>query len=272
MPSLRAPSLLPPSCFSLPALPFSYQSGCQCTRTRTRRRRSRRSSGSDTHTRRVLADIDWWRVQDGQLDEPPSPSRNRDTPAPRRQRGAGVDVDDAISVIEGPRHTSIPTFWQPSAGMGTNALDNVPPSVPFWAVAVDESHGTSSPESLSPLPEFADLSISPRTPRRRRSSRSSASSLESSPESDNGSLFPMPTFTDLLSPSLTVLPPASASGRAARPSRGRVTPPLIRASSYSAVEFQISTSRRDDRFDDIPMPQLPFFSTATIDPEDLFYY
>lgn len=36
------------------------------TQTRTGARSPRRSSGSDTTNRRILADIDWWRVEEGQ--------------------------------------------------------------------------------------------------------------------------------------------------------------------------------------------------------------
>lgn len=57
MPSLRR-TLSSPAVRSSP-----YSSLPQ---TRTGARSPRRSSGSDTTNRRVLADIDWWRVEEGQ--------------------------------------------------------------------------------------------------------------------------------------------------------------------------------------------------------------
>lgn len=57
MPSLRRT-------FSAPSRSSPYSSSS--TQTRTAPRSPRRSSGSDTANRRVLADIDWWRVEEGQ--------------------------------------------------------------------------------------------------------------------------------------------------------------------------------------------------------------
>ncbi|KAI0685704.1 hypothetical protein BC835DRAFT_1455346 [Cytidiella melzeri] len=56
MPSLRRT-------FSAPARSSPYSSS---TETRTGSRSLRRLSGSETANRRILADIDWWRVEEGQ--------------------------------------------------------------------------------------------------------------------------------------------------------------------------------------------------------------
>src|SRR5258708_24643960 len=50
----------------------------------------RRSSGSDTTTRRVLADIEWWRVTEGQCD----PSSDQETQD--RNRGTQDSVTDGF--------------------------------------------------------------------------------------------------------------------------------------------------------------------------------
>ncbi|KAF9227849.1 hypothetical protein BS17DRAFT_800033 [Gyrodon lividus] len=67
MPSLRR-SFSSPFVRSSP-YPSSLSSGNPSgNRARTTGQQPRRSSGSDTTGRRVLADIEWWRVYDGQCD------------------------------------------------------------------------------------------------------------------------------------------------------------------------------------------------------------
>ena len=64
MPSLRR-TLSSPSVRSSPyAYPSSSNANAHATRAGNNQ--PRRSSGSDTNNRRVLADLDWWLVQDGQ--------------------------------------------------------------------------------------------------------------------------------------------------------------------------------------------------------------
>ena len=127
---------------------------------------------------------------------------------------------------------------------------------------------------MSPLPQFAALSIAPRTPFRRHASESSQSSLESSPESTPGSPFPMPTYMDLLRPTTPAYPSIFAQSIASRRPAGRALPLASRSVSYSAVEFQLSTSRHlDPRFDDIVPSPPPFFSSTMgdSDMDDLFF-
>ena len=71
----------------------------------------RRSSGSDTTTRRVLADIDWWKVTEGQCDSSLEDDRNRgvlDLPPLEVTLGLGIPV---THVEEGVDHLSaLPSF------------------------------------------------------------------------------------------------------------------------------------------------------------------
>ncbi|KAI0362412.1 hypothetical protein OH77DRAFT_1416667 [Trametes cingulata] len=126
---------------------------------------------------------------------------------------------------------------------------------------------------MSPLPQFASLSLAPRTSLRRHASVSSQSSVESSPED---SLFALPTFLDVLRPAAPAYPPAFATSLAPRrPTNARGPPLATRSVSYSAVEFQLSASRfgHDDRFGDVVPSPPPFFSSTMDDNEmdDLFY-
>ncbi|KAG6910281.1 hypothetical protein DXG01_011678 [Tephrocybe rancida] len=147
----------------------------------------RRSSGSETSTRRVLADIEWWRVVDGQRDpdaDEDSEDHNRDQ-APDSPSGPGLALGELLS-------TSV-LF---SAGMGVEHSTMVPLAV-----------GSQETSQVLPTNEFAALSISPQTPTRSQHTRnSSGSSLESTPEAAQPATFeglrlsiadtelPLPTF------------------------------------------------------------------------------
>ncbi|KAG5726165.1 hypothetical protein E4T56_gene2052, partial [Termitomyces sp. T112] len=130
----------------------------------------RRSTGSETSTRRVLADIEWWKVVDGQRDadaDQESDEPNRDQ-APDSPSGLGSALEELLntSVLFG-------------AGIGAEHTLMIPLAV-------------SSYESSQALPinEFAALSISPQTPTRRGHTRtSSASSLDSTPEAAQPATF-----------------------------------------------------------------------------------
>ncbi|KIK90556.1 hypothetical protein PAXRUDRAFT_151640 [Paxillus rubicundulus Ve08.2h10] len=67
MPSLRR-SFSSPSVRSSPYPTLLSSGNPSGNRVRTTAQQPRRSSGSDTIGRRVLADIEWWRVYDGQCD------------------------------------------------------------------------------------------------------------------------------------------------------------------------------------------------------------
>ncbi|KNZ73770.1 hypothetical protein J132_09672 [Termitomyces sp. J132] len=116
----------------------------------------RRSTGSETSTRRVLADIEWWKVVDGQRDadaDQESDEPNRDQ-APDSPSGLGSALEELLntSVLFG-------------AGIGAEHTLMIPLA-------------------------FAALSISPQTPTRRGHTRtSSASSLDSTPEAAQPATF-----------------------------------------------------------------------------------
>ncbi|TFK30261.1 hypothetical protein FA15DRAFT_699801 [Coprinopsis marcescibilis] len=117
----------------------------------------RRSSGSDIMNRRVLADIEWWRVTDGQC-EPSAGDLESEEP------NHGVVQHSAVI-----------------GGIAGGALFNAdigvdhPTYSEHWATA----------DMISTTAEFAALSIAPQTPLQRRARdelESSSSSLESTPE------------------------------------------------------------------------------------------
>ncbi|KAF5386929.1 hypothetical protein D9615_001555 [Tricholomella constricta] len=127
----------------------------------------RRSSGSETSTRRVLADIEWWRIIDGQCDtdaDQESENRNRD----QTIESPGLALQEFLE--------STGLF---SGEMGAEHSAIVPLVI-------------GSQESLQALPtnQFAALSISPHTlPRRQHVRESSASSLDSMPEAAEPASF-----------------------------------------------------------------------------------
>ncbi|OCH93400.1 hypothetical protein OBBRIDRAFT_811140 [Obba rivulosa] len=252
MPSLRRTFSSP----SVRSSPYHYQTSSSISSsnaTRTSGHAPRRSSGSETSQRRVLADIDWWRVQEGQ----------------REVRGEDVDDQepDASETAEGD-----PAAIGTGADMGAVGIILAPPVLDA-GVAVGDIGGDFY-ESLSPLPQFAELAISPRTPmRRRHASESSESSTESTPDSTYGPLFPLHHlgmgFMDMHVPPYVPPPPTSIG--IGHPS-GRPKPLGPRSTSYSAVEFQLSiNARHREMFEDIFPPPPPFFSHTQMDAEDLFY-
>ncbi|EGO21030.1 hypothetical protein SERLADRAFT_475661 [Serpula lacrymans var. lacrymans S7.9] len=158
MPSLRR-SFSSPSVRSSP-----YPPPVSAASTRTRPHGHRRSSGSETSTRRVLADIEWWRVADGQLDLD-APHGQEDHPQDDAQNHDSVTLADDVNV---------PDF---SAGGGPD----LPQTPLMWSLHTFDI--SRSQEYALPTTQFAALSIAPRSPTRRRHGRdSSFSSLESTPE------------------------------------------------------------------------------------------
>ncbi|KAI0062305.1 hypothetical protein BV25DRAFT_1916216 [Artomyces pyxidatus] len=131
----------------------------------------RRSSGSDTSSRRVLADIDWWRVTVGQNDtdlaEEREAAEGAEAPSPA---DPADDLDD------------------PTSPAAVNALEIERPSTPIASEVALSPMIDDSPQAHRYGPQahrYGQLSAFAaglRTPTRRHSSESSASSVESSPD------------------------------------------------------------------------------------------
>jgi hypothetical protein len=143
---------------------------------------NRRSSGSETSNRRVLADLEWWRVVDGQHDT------EAEQETVEREQDQGQDGEapsgNSQSLVEdaGVERPSTPLAWtfENSADLDVRAL-TVALSLSAWLTFLCVTH-----QGL-PTSQFAALSIAPRTPPRlaRRHTHSlewSPSSLESTPE------------------------------------------------------------------------------------------
>ncbi|KAL4077329.1 hypothetical protein V8B97DRAFT_2004207 [Scleroderma yunnanense] len=163
MPSLRR-SASSPSVRSSP-YPISLSSASALSsRTRTGGQQPRRSSGSDTSERRVLADIEWWRVADGQC--PPTPDTDQDEVQP--QSAAHVSAGGAVTLLStdgGPESVQTP--------------------LSIYSFSVDLAQST-------PLNEYPLLSMPPDSPTTPSHGRySSFSSVESTPEIVTPPLLPL---------------------------------------------------------------------------------
>ncbi|KAF8634087.1 hypothetical protein AX15_001089 [Amanita polypyramis BW_CC] len=143
MPSLRR-TFSSPTVRSSPYPAYSPSSALyNATRTQNTHRH-RRSSGSDANHRRVLADIDWWRVADGQ----------RLDPGNGEDQAEGVRHHDRRGPIPPERPGSVValSLEQENATLSWSSTD-----LPFMTNSFEEP---PSP----PTDQFAELSIVPRTP------------------------------------------------------------------------------------------------------------
>ncbi|KAF9469348.1 hypothetical protein BDZ94DRAFT_1244258 [Collybia nuda] len=166
MPSLRRSMSSP----SVRSSPYPLLSSAVNSAAGSRGNGHRRSSGSETNSRRVLADIEWWRVADGQRDsdaDQESEDHNRDQNFDHLH-GRGLAVEHLLRSVGGS-----------TADIGVGR-----PATPPAPVV------QTSLEAFRPFftDEFAALSITPHSPLRRHHSRqSSSSSLESTPEAEEPS-------------------------------------------------------------------------------------
>ncbi|KAH7926629.1 hypothetical protein BV22DRAFT_1104156 [Leucogyrophana mollusca] len=162
MPSLRR-SFSSPSVRSSP-YPAALSNSSASGRVRVNEHGSRRSSGSETSERRVLAEIEWWRVTDSQREI-----------APTQDEEERDQDDDQAQDVGVHAHTGgVVTL----SGDGSAERPQTPP-----LPSLHSHHIFGSLQTLIPTNEFAALSIAPTTPMRRRHGRdSSFSSLESTPE------------------------------------------------------------------------------------------
>ncbi|KAL4254094.1 hypothetical protein ABKN59_002490 [Abortiporus biennis] len=272
MPSLRRTLSTPAARLS----PYSYSSAnSSSTMTRPAGGNPRRSSGSAIAERRVLADLDWWRVQEGQHDlRGYSPADfigaapSVTDPEHEQEQVPAADVlVDALAVTN--NRTPI---WNSLPGAGADA--GVDDSHLSFYMSVHFSAHDTEPMTLSPLPQFSALAISERTPARRRltvSSDDSQSSLDSTPETSILSLSPM---SDMGFSDFAPIPPAadenvSPYAGLSRSSRRPTSSPFGRSVSYSTVESRLTFGREhNNRFEDIVAP--PFFSNTMDEVDDLF--
>ena len=172
MPSLRRTFSSPPTRRG----PYSYPSSLSSSGAQTRAgpNQPRRSSGSDVSNRRVLADIDWWIVQDGQRDIYDASTGGR-TLTDASENDADVDLDASGTTPTAPAQgegvDAILSAWQPTPSIGVTAPETSMLPVPFFGdIAMEGSFGGGSPEVslisrcivMSPLPCTAPYPPMPR--------------------------------------------------------------------------------------------------------------
>lgn len=279
MPSLRRTVSSPPARRGPYSYPSSLSQGTPGSATRPGAHNPRRSSGSDVNNRRVLADIDWWIVQDGQRDDLDAYDQ-RDAPDAAEREG---EPAPAVAGVAAPtplvEHDldHVHPMWQlgPQVGSGAGAVENISfPAPSLGDIASEVAYGFRSLEALSPIPQFVDLSITPSTRHIHSPDASfSDSSLQSTPSSAHFALLPVSALAFDDTRFMDFEPFALPAG----PSVRRSATGMTRSASYSFVEdelsYAVSRRREVERFDDVPStPCLsPFFSLTRTDVDDLFY-
>ncbi|KAI0705867.1 hypothetical protein BC835DRAFT_1409925 [Cytidiella melzeri] len=274
MPSLRRT-------FSAPARSSPYSSS---TQTRTGSRSPRRSSGSETANRRVLADIDWWRVEEGQRQVRGLSPHDQLRPATPASDEEEVDQEerDPSPVAPTPSHNTgfnidLP-LWHNVPGAGWDTFDGFELSSSDLGSADPSEYPQQIPSTLQ---QFAALSLNPigrASLHRTMSSSSAFSDMSFSSDSSFSTPTPSPTglsmgFEDFGSPPAdnsddeTYLPYASLSLSSRRPS---VAPTRsARSASYSDVESELSFSR--DLFSYFDDDEESSFSGSSTSNEDVFF-
>lgn len=157
MPSLRRTVSSP----SVRSSPYPSLSSGNGGAVRTGGNGHRRSSGSDIASRRVLADIEWWRVTVGQQDLDAEQELEDNNPNQEQVRPAA----EARSVGGQPERAN--------TGLASSNI------LQFSSLSPDGF-------LISPTEEYGVLEIPPQTPPHRHSRHSSSSSLESTPEVTEG--------------------------------------------------------------------------------------
>ncbi|KAJ7271942.1 hypothetical protein B0H12DRAFT_1228809 [Mycena haematopus] len=171
----------------------------------------RRSTGSETNGRRILADIEWWRVADGQ----------RDVVSEQELEEQDLDPDQEDDLLP----VQVAAVPMPN-GAGSDLGVDRPTTLAHWA-----PHVPGAQEM--PVVEMAALSIAPATPRR-HALESSTTSLESTPEtSDVQAEHP---YLDLGAVSFNLQDTAVPGPVIARPRSGTL-PPLLPVRAHSFADF-----------------------------------
>ncbi|KAJ7174002.1 hypothetical protein C8R43DRAFT_633815 [Mycena crocata] len=187
----------------------------------------RRSTGSETSNRRVLADIEWWRVADGQRDVVPEQELGENDPDLGQADDLSPDqvpLPGGVDGEPGAERPSTPAQWSPRL--------------------------PGSPEM--PVAEMAALSIAPATPTR-HALESSSSSLESTPEAP-GVQAEHP-YLDLGVMSFRL----QDIDVPLRRTRSGTSPPLLAIRSHSFADFA-SHERQYADFAMSPLSSHPIFS------------
>jgi hypothetical protein len=144
MPSLRR-------AFSSPSVRVSPYPALPSSRShRAHPHAHRRSSGSDVSDRRVLADIDWWRVADGQ----------RERGGEEEDEGEGEVQEREVVSEENPA----PADSADSEAMGIASRDDAIPGLPITdrgesATGVEPERPSTPVASQSPLSEGDEHNI-----------------------------------------------------------------------------------------------------------------
>ncbi|KAI0028159.1 hypothetical protein K488DRAFT_73986 [Vararia minispora EC-137] len=176
MPSLRRS-------FSTPAVrstPYPLSALVGAVRGHPRRP----SSASETSTRRVLADIDWWRVTEGQCEPAPAEVVVQEEPEEEEE-----DVDARPPLEPGAGPPRAPASAQVTPGSSTDedgdGESGVPAASFLLASGVLLERPTTPVRTVDISPQLAFRAPSGyalRVPIRRHASESSVESLDSSPD------------------------------------------------------------------------------------------
>ncbi|KZT26375.1 hypothetical protein NEOLEDRAFT_1147404 [Neolentinus lepideus HHB14362 ss-1] len=168
MPSLRR-TFSSPSVRSARSAP--YPSIGMASATRTNGHVPRRTSGSETVSRRVLADIEWWRVLDGQreVDQESAEDENQ-----------GQGPDDVQDV---PDDATVVAPSDEMARLSIGSPDLSPLMMADSMPGVNSDVVPVSPTSGFRAQPLAIAPVTPRHGRRRNTLQSPSSSTESTPES-----------------------------------------------------------------------------------------
>lgn len=258
--------------------PSSSSASSSSSQTRAAPRSPRRSSGSETANRRVLADIDWWRVEDSQREV-----RGLAPHETLRHATPGAEDDDVDQEEREPSPSpSTPepreSLWHSAPGGGLDALESLatnPFSFSFGDIDLSE------PESPTSIDQFAALSINPmgRASLQRTMSSSSAFSDASDSSFSTPSLSPVglslgladcvPTFAaDSDDERDAPLPSLSRSPRRPPGAPRRMN---TRSVSYSLIEDDLCDTRsRRSIFGAPSSRSSPFFSSTTDDADNFF--
>ncbi|KAJ7087883.1 hypothetical protein C8R44DRAFT_893118 [Mycena epipterygia] len=219
MPSLRR-TLSSPSVRTASA-PYPAMLSPSTPGPRTHGNGHRRSTGSETSNRRVLADIEWWRVADGQRDVVPEQESGEHDLDPDQEDDQGTEVGAA-----GAERPTTPAHGSPHL-----------------------------PGSEMPIDEMAALSIAPASPRR-HALESSSSSLESTPEAPDVQAEHPHLDLGVLSFGLQDIDVPSPTLRRAR---SGTSPPFLSGRSHSFTDFA-SSERQYADFAMSPLSSHPIFS------------